>query len=775
MLFQILLASVLIVPGEEWTPLRFGLDVKDGSLLDFSEILPADRPAGARHGRLVVDGDGHLRGEKSGERVRLVGANLNFDANFLEPEYADALARRLRRMGYNAVRLHHTDVLLMSGGWNGCWSDAIDPKMLERLDYLFAAMKREGLYVTTDFYQMRRVNKDELKSLRLRENLDFGWFKAFPALYDAGFEVWAKYPRKLMEHVNPHTGLAWKDDEALAFVVASNEDTLLSICGHVEPQGDKKGRRASQRFEDCFLAWEKKNEVDLDLSGENDEERWWKFFLETGAGVQRRYREFLNGKLGYRGLVSGANWFDQMSIIYERNELGLVDNHAYADHPQSREGGWTEWNQSSNLKHGSPAYAVPLIKAPTRIWGKPMAITEWNFCAPNRYRAESGPEMGAYAAFQDWDATFRFAWSHGGANVKALKPLSPKSWFDLATDPLNQLSDRINVLLFRRGDVAPAKERHAYAVTLQEVMNAPMGDMWQGGRFPHSFTLLGYVHGVGSVLADGGAEPKGLKHVWTAQDIRRLRNAVDFKGDVVSDTGELEVNRGGRFTVATPRSEAVVACPGAEKPAAAFTAGGLVVKPVDEFQVVSASSMDGVPLRQSKKVLFFHLSNVYPTKFQFNAPNLHCVDNWGRLPYLARCCAAEVSFRSGVAGLALYALRSDGTPIRRVESAYRDGAYVFRLAVSPKEEAALVYALLPEGSVEVDASPAPFEGLEDQETVKVAVALAEKNGDRAVLTIPASPLGGSVELLLPAGWEGPSNVTVRADAPVSVEIRRSAP
>lgn len=63
-----------VADGAEWVAFRFDSEIRDGSLPDFSDILPADRPADARHGRLVADRDGHLVGEKSGERVRLVGA-----------------------------------------------------------------------------------------------------------------------------------------------------------------------------------------------------------------------------------------------------------------------------------------------------------------------------------------------------------------------------------------------------------------------------------------------------------------------------------------------------------------------------------------------------------------------------------------------------------------------------------------------------------------------------------------------------------------------------
>src|SRR5436305_4169919 len=41
------------------------------------------------------------------QRVRFFGVNLAFGANFPEEETARKIARRLRRLGVNLVRLHH--------------------------------------------------------------------------------------------------------------------------------------------------------------------------------------------------------------------------------------------------------------------------------------------------------------------------------------------------------------------------------------------------------------------------------------------------------------------------------------------------------------------------------------------------------------------------------------------------------------------------------------------------------------------------------------------
>lgn len=86
-----------------------------------------------------------------------MSSSLCFDANFIEKPLADGTAADFKRLGYNTVRFHHTDVPMMKGGWtawNAGQAGPIDPAQLDKLDYLFAAMKQAGLYVSIDPYAM---------------------------------------------------------------------------------------------------------------------------------------------------------------------------------------------------------------------------------------------------------------------------------------------------------------------------------------------------------------------------------------------------------------------------------------------------------------------------------------------------------------------------------------------------------------------------------------------------------------------------------------------
>src|SRR5215467_1530128 len=70
---------------------------------DFSAL---NHPLTAADRVLVKDGHFYTAG---GPRVRMFGVNTAFGANFPEPADAVRVAKRLRRLGINLVRLHHMD------------------------------------------------------------------------------------------------------------------------------------------------------------------------------------------------------------------------------------------------------------------------------------------------------------------------------------------------------------------------------------------------------------------------------------------------------------------------------------------------------------------------------------------------------------------------------------------------------------------------------------------------------------------------------------------
>ena len=181
---------------------------------------------------------------------------------------------------------------------------------------------------------------------------------------------------ELFDHVNPYTGIKWKDDPAVLFVTLLNEDSIASVWTGAEDVYVKKYNEWAK--EKGYPQYEKK---DIGRRKEFAE-----FLYEVKANANRRMSKRLK---------------DAMGQTYEREALEVVDNHQYADIYHGNSGNVVmRFNNQANLKNGSAAYSLPVMMACTRVFGKPFTVSEWNFCNPNQWRAEGGLMMGAYASLQ---------------------------------------------------------------------------------------------------------------------------------------------------------------------------------------------------------------------------------------------------------------------------------------------------------------------------------------------------------------------------------------
>jgi hypothetical protein len=213
--------------GEEQRPLfPFVLPWDDATpgATDLSGWLPA--PAG-KDGPVRAGTDGHLyTGDR---RVRFFGVNLCFDANFPPKEDAEKVAARLAKFGVNVVRFHHMDMFAAPAGIRarGAATTAeLDPESLDRLDNLIAQLKRRGIYANLNLLVSRPFSRGdglpaEIETVDWKDRHVVGFF------HEPARKTQQDYARNLLTHRNPHTGLTYADDPAVAFVEINNENGLI--------------------------------------------------------------------------------------------------------------------------------------------------------------------------------------------------------------------------------------------------------------------------------------------------------------------------------------------------------------------------------------------------------------------------------------------------------------------------------------------------------------------------------------------------------------------
>jgi len=481
-------------------------------------------------------------------------------------------------------------------------------------------------------------------------------------VYPPARENWKKFVRNLLTHRNPYTGLTWGSDPALFAVSLSNENITF---------GNWKGK-ASQLYLDGYRNYLEEKKI---ATKENLESRgglFYRYLADLNTKMIRDLSGYVHNELGYKGLITELNFQENSALSEIRDSLVFVDNHTYWDHPNSLPGhSWSFpflHNQTSALK----AAAWPLRTVmPSRIFGKPFTMTEINFVYPNRNRAEYGPLVGAYAALQDWDGLYRFAWSHNDSGVRHEEPINR---FDIAEDSLSQIAERVVNLLVLRGDAKPAASAVAwpYGESTFRKMNT-LGD----SNFPVDFGMLGFYCRIGSLREDRSfpgvrkiEKPENFLAELTAAE----RSVIDAPvktaetDEIVSDTAK------GTLRVVTPRTESLISFSGAlSGKILAFSNG------TPTLQTVTAGSMDGQPLAESRKILLFHQSDVTNRHIRYSSESMQAVEHWGERAALIRRASAEGSLKLAPGTYSVRAIGLDGLPKGTVTAKFADGVLTFKI------------------------------------------------------------------------------------------------
>ncbi|MBP5232141.1 MAG: hypothetical protein J6333_01910 [Planctomycetes bacterium] len=678
----------------DWLVIHNDKNVEPGSVLDLSSLM--DAPAG-KHG-FVVSRNGRFEfAGRPGVPARFWGGNLAFEANFLEKPEADHFAETLARMGYNIVRLHHFDHIITVK--KDKTSTSLNAAKMDQLDYLAAALLKRGIYLTIDLFIFRQLDMGEIEEFPERA-MHLGNFKEMPFISESAMKSWMDFSRNFLEHVNPYTKRAWKDEPGLAFISLINEDAILGIA--------QRNDYTRALYEKKFAAYVQ--EKGIALTPANRKSHWERFLLDTYRVGYNRMAKFLR-QLGVKALLSDQNhWNNSLPLMLTRTDYDYVDTHFYWQHPDFLGPNWQLPARVGN-RSAVDAFGGALAEMfGCRIFGKPFTVTEWDYVNFGSAVAEGSLMTGAYAALQSWDALCRF--NIAGSREEIVNNETPIGFFDIINDPVRALSERAGAVAFLRGDVAPAKEH--YAIVL------PTNHMERDhylGLMPRVADRLGLVGKVGTVIAAPGsqlnlpANTRAVLSVETDWDAAKCGNlptfkitsnaqSLDFlnhtavfpKGCVdlqnqrfVSSTGELTMDKArGVFTAVTPRSEGII-LPAGQKAAGKF----IQAENGKAFSTLFAAAMDGQSLGASRRILLLHLTESKNSEQTFGASDYSLIKSWGQLPVLLKRGTVKVRIHAGKGGeWKLYHCRMTGRREGEIPLT-RDGEWLQAELATP----AMVYEL----------------------------------------------------------------------------------
>ena len=633
-------------------PIEYVWGTQKDSPLDFSAMN--DAPAG-KYGFVRASGEEFSFENAPAKRIRFAGTNLVYHACFPEKEVAEKIADELARTGCNLVRIHLNDEMMIKK--DAVTSLEIDPEKLDRMEYLVAKLKERGIYITLDLYGNRCFRAGDGAEL-FAEPAPMAMKYVYLLRYDA-MENLKEFSYRWLTHVNPYTGLAWNREPALAFINLLNEDDAESVW------------RRSKKFSRLFIeAWKREAPAAADFDPAKPPVEFWQFLNRL---QQRRIAElwsFVKNELKLKVLVTSHNSGFRPGVTRLRENFDLVDNHQYYAHPRYSAHYSFPWKfgQRSNLSTMTP---YPAWIFPTRIYGKPFVISEYHHCFPNVFRTEGGPVLAAYASLQNYAGLVHYRWA-SDSGLREINDPFRLGAFAGSTDPIALFSNRIISLIFRRGLVAPAKER--FAITVPQDLDAATTM-----NYNDRHRMLGIYCQIGSGTPETGT--------LSDKDSREIYNKAQREGKIISSTGEIMLDsRRQTFIINAPAVWSGVLSQGSLSTPWGELSG------VNTPTSVTLIAMDEKPVRESVELLLFHLTDVTNSDIRFTNGSMREVLHLGRLPLLLKRGKVQLKL-NGTKELKIEALGCDGrvlgtVPVQtdqngltmKLDNTRFGGVFVYRLS-----------------------------------------------------------------------------------------------
>lgn len=586
------------------------------------------KPAGS-HGFLRCR-DGRFEFE-DGTPARFWGTCFSASANFPTHEQAERIARRLAKFGVNIVRTHHADAnwsqpnFFAFGDRTTGSTTEFEPESLDRFDYLLACLKREGIYIYLDQLVHRKFTAAD--GVDAPDQLDNA-AKPYSNFDEKLIAAQQAFSRKLLSHVNPYTGVAYRDEPAVVLMEFANENDLMTQQVSLEPY--------RSRLEQRFRTWAAERGIEVpagEVKFDNGRDPYLPFLVD----VQREYYEQMTAfmrELGVRIPLTGSNWSRNAALLAALEPLDYTDSHAYHHHPfGGRVANRPFIGQTGNMMQWLSF---------NRLAGKPFFVSEWDTPWPNEHRAELILWIAGVAALQDWGGLTVYTYRHSAA--------TPIDWlsgaFETFNDPCRFGLFPAAALIYRRGDVAPAREKVTVSIPRDRAVHAPSPSPYGTA----ALTLTPEVHRTEVTLGEPGPD--------AGRVVGPDERVISPDEVVRSDTGELTRRLGeqGYGTIDTPRSQAAYGFLGA---AGELTLSDVTLRVQTPFAVVAVSSLTDKPIAATNRLLVTAVARSENTAMRWNARRNGLVSN-GTGPILVEPVVGELSLRLRRSGWRVVPLAADG-------------------------------------------------------------------------------------------------------------------
>jgi len=640
----------------------------DAVSLDLSSLN--ETPAG-NHGFTTVQGGRYVFAD--GTPVRFWGTDLVGGNAFLSHEKADAIAKRMARLGINLVRLHHMDAPWASP--NLFDSQANDTQTfsadtLDKLDYLLAALKSNGIYVYPDLLVHRKFRKgDGVADFALLGN----GAKGVAHFSRRVIELNKQYAKTLFTHKNPYTGKSLAEDPFFMGTELVNESSIFTGYGledfppAFEAELQRLFEASGGKGKITRFGWDWRTQSLKAIRNPENAEASMHFLTATTEATNEDMRTYLRS-LGVKALFTMSNQgLPVLADVRANAKMDHIDTHAYWDLIWRVDAyGGTDYAPFDNTAQLLNPFKDTLVFhiASGTVLDKATVVTEWNDCVPNEYRLEGPVLMACYGSLQDWGGMLEFDLTPDLPGSVRLSSLS------INTHPANEVMYQASAYIFRKGLLKASDVTVVAPLSDQQVLAAGSASSWLADH-----PWLPYAAAVRKQFTGKAEKPLPA--------LDQVADLFDETGKkIISSTGELALDYGrGLLKVDAPSVQGFVGTVGTGK---ALKASVLTLKadPRNPWAAVLAVSLDGKPLAQSARLVVFAAAKEENSGQVWNATRTALKDP-GQAPVMEQWVKGTVTLKvQGRGTFTTRALDASGKPGKPLPASLKHGELTIPL--SPK-------------------------------------------------------------------------------------------
>ncbi len=621
-------ATIELNPNE-WVEIDMSdWQIAEGSALDLSKDYPAEK-AGTK-GRLIVTKNAKFAFEKEPQKpVKFKGTNWrpgnSFATTLKTKDDIDNVAKAIRRAGYNLVRWRVS--MRQEKEFDAPYQ--MKPEIRDLYDYCLYAFAREGVY--THFH----LASHDLGNPSFKWNDRYDVKAKMILGHKQTWEDWRKLVKMQLEHVNPYTGIKWKDDASIISTEYFNELELGVTLRHLlSPE-------VKEFANDVFIKWLKSTSKKV----EELNTKWKTKFksLDEIKPFTGEYKLIKTQEFSHF-IMKKSETMQAFCENVLRNEIGcktLLHQYNCAVRPDiwrlsTMSGNYTAINVYSRNEAGTIAETCRFLRSAIakKVMDMPFHITEYQHMPSTQNVHETGVIFPAYAALQNVDALT--------VHDCGIFPIN-KDPYNITNNPIFRANEFLSHCLFFRGDVKPSKNR--FDIIYTEKFIQTDGGTWRTPCLKQ--TKIGLLTAISADWRDIKKKcntdrtlikspyatqfPESDKYLGSTTgeifDIEKFveqmrtnkilpkSNVTDIKNEIYqSDTGEITLRvKEGLAKVVTAKTEAIAIKPTTKNE----KLGLLTVKSTSVPASIAISSVDNKPLSKSKKIVL-----VYATSAVIESKNI---------------------------------------------------------------------------------------------------------------------------------------------------------